>query len=126
MDEGGNAGVGGIETAGLKGDRCLPSAAILSARIKPVNLALHAALWTPPAFSQALQPGEAPYRINLSKVMYSFRSLGVALDGSDENGTMFGTPSNFNHQTQPVLLVKLWTKAWLGHPPEWKPLQKER
>ena len=41
---GGKAGVGGNETEGLKGDRCLPSAAILSARIKPVNLALHAAL----------------------------------------------------------------------------------
>ena len=29
---------------GLKGDLCLPSDAILSARIKLVNLALHAAL----------------------------------------------------------------------------------
>ena len=44
VDEGGNAGVGGIEIAGLKGDLCLPSDAILSARIKLVNLALHAAL----------------------------------------------------------------------------------
>ena len=48
--------------------------------------------------------------------MYSFRSLGVALDGSDENGTMFGTPSNFKPPNSASAACEAVNKGMIGSP----------
>ena len=69
-------------------------ASILSALIKPSNLARHAGVCLPLTFSHARHDGDGPYLIMRSSVMYSCLSPDQASRGNSEKGTSMGCMSS--------------------------------
>ena len=81
------AGVDGAIRLALVVDFDAP---ILSAFIRPSNLARHAGVCLPVNLSHARHDGDAPYLMMRSRVIYSCLSPALASRGSSENGTSIG------------------------------------